>query len=83
MRCVSLGAVRFKNVAEPLALFEVASTMNSSAAVDPVCRMHVDAATAPARLPFDDTTYVFCSFACAEAFARHPRAYVEEGSGRP
>ena len=83
VRCVSLGAVRFKNVAEPLALFEVASTMNSSAAVDPVCRMHVDAATAPARLPFDDTTYVFCSFACAEAFARHPRAYVEEGSGRP
>src|SRR5205085_9735664 len=34
VRCVSLGAVRFKNVAEPLALFEVVSTMNSSAAVD-------------------------------------------------
>jgi len=76
VRCVPLGAVRFKNVPEPVELFEVVSTTHSGAVVDPVCHMHVEAATAPACLPFDDTTYYFCSFQCAEVFARHPRAYV-------
>jgi class 3 adenylate cyclase/YHS domain-containing protein len=76
VRCIPLGAVRFRNVPEPVELFEVASTINSGGVVDPVCRMHVEAATAPARLPFEDTTYYFCSFQCAEAFAGHPRAYV-------
>jgi adenylate cyclase len=76
MCCVSVGAVRFKNVAEPVELFEVASTIQSLT-VDPVCHMHVDAATAPARLPFNDATYYFCSFQCAETFARQPLAYVE------
>jgi YHS domain-containing protein len=38
--------------------------------------MHVEALAAPARLPFNDTTYYLCSFQCAEAFAKHPRAYV-------
>ena len=76
MRCVSVGVVRFKNVSGPVELFEVASTVQSPT-VDPVCHMHVDAATAPARLPFNDMTYYFCSFQCAETFARQPLAYVE------
>lgn len=76
VRCVSLGTVRFKNVAEPVEIFEVASTATSNAVVDPVCHMHVEALSAPARLPFNDTTYYFCSFQCAAAFARHPRAYL-------
>lgn len=77
VRCVSLGAVRFKNVPEPVDLFELASTTLSNALVDPVCHMHVEALSAPARLPFNDTTYYFCSFQCAEAFARHPQGYLE------
>jgi class 3 adenylate cyclase/YHS domain-containing protein len=76
VRCASLGPAKFKNVSEPIDLFEVISEDDTGAVVDPVCHMHVEAATAPARLPFDDTTYFFCSFQCAEAFARHPRAYV-------
>jgi adenylate cyclase len=77
LRCVALGTVRFKNVSEPVEVFEIASAGQPSAVVDPVCRMHVEAATAPARLPFNGTTYYFCSFQCAEAFTRHPPAYLE------
>ena len=77
VRCMPLGAVRFKNVFELVELFEVASTTASTAVLDPVCRMHLDAVAAPARLPFNETTYYFCSFGCAEAFARNPRVYIE------
>lgn len=77
VRCVSLGTVRFKNVPQPIEVFEVVSGAPSNAVVDPVCHMQVDALSAPARLPFNGTTYYFCSFRCAEAFARQPRGYLE------
>jgi class 3 adenylate cyclase/YHS domain-containing protein len=77
MRCVALGTVRFKNVSEPVEVFEIVSEEHTGAVVDPVCHMHVELANAPARLPFGGTTYYFCSFQCAEAFAKHPPAYLE------
>jgi len=77
MRCVALGTVRFKNVSEPVEIFEIVSKECISAVVDPVCHMRVEAGTAPARLPFNGKTYYFCSFQCAEAFTKHPPAYLE------
>jgi adenylate cyclase len=77
MRCVALGSVRFKNVSEPVEVFEIVSEAHTGAVVDPVCHMRVEPATAPARLPFSGTTYYFCSFQCAEAFTKHPPAYLE------
>jgi adenylate cyclase len=72
-----LGLVRFKNVADPVAVFEIlAGRRSNSITVDPVCRMQVRAATAPARLPFGGTTYHFCSFDCARAFAERPEHYA-------
>jgi class 3 adenylate cyclase len=75
--CVSVGTVRFKNVPEPIELFELVSAAGRNAVVDPVCRMHVDALSAPARLSFNDTMYYFCSPQCAMAFAARPREYLE------
>jgi adenylate cyclase len=77
MRCVTLGTVRFKNVSEPVEVFEIVSEEHMSAVVDPVCHMRVEEATAPARLPFNGRTYHFCSFQCAEAFTKDPSAYLE------
>jgi len=77
IQCVPLGSVRFKNVAEPVKVFEVSANSQRSSMVDPVCHMHVDADTAPVRLPFNGSTYYFCSSHCAEAFAKHPQAYIE------
>jgi adenylate cyclase len=77
MRCVALGTVRFKNVSESVEIFEILSAEHPGAVIDLVCHMRVEPATAPARLPFRGTTYYFCSFQCAEAFTKHPPAYLE------
>ena len=73
----SRGVVRFKNVQEPMALFEVVTAQQRTVdvAIDPVCRMQVQRDAAPARLPYGDQTYYFCSFKCARAFADRPQDY--------
>jgi len=78
-----LGLVRFKNVVDPVAVFEVIAGRESreSAVIDPVCRMQVWPDTAPARLPFEGKTYHFCSLECAKAFAERPEHYA--GSIQP
>ncbi len=43
---------------------------------DPVCRMIVDAATAPARATFGGQTYYFCSKGDAAAFGKSPAKYA-------
>jgi adenylate cyclase len=77
MRCAAIGPVRFKNVSEPVEIFEIVSGEYMSSVVDPVCHMRVEAASAPAHLPFNGKTYYFCSFQCAEVFTKHPPAYLE------
>lgn len=72
-----LGAVRFKNVAEAVPVFElIVGRENLVRAIDPVCRMQVDIETAPAKLPFAERVYYFCSFECAKAFADTPERYL-------
>ena len=75
-----LGAQRFRNVPEPVAVTAVISEGNGQhgVAVDPVCWMHLEPDTAPARLPFGDTTYYFCTLACARTFAQNPENYQSE-----
>lgn len=79
-----LGSVRFKNIVELTSVFEVAVAGHSRerSVVDPVCRMHVDAETAPARLPFGATTYYFCSFECAKTFVERPGEYASAPASR-
>lgn len=74
-----LGPVRLKNIAAPVPIFQVLPAHRPRAAVfvDPVCRMRVSA-KAPARLPFGSGTYLFCSLACARAFAEHPDRYAAQ-----
>jgi adenylate cyclase len=71
------GVERFKNVREPVALFEVLTAQQRAldVAIDPVCRMQVQRDAAPARLPYGNQTYYFCSFECARAFAERPDDY--------
>jgi YHS domain-containing protein/ketosteroid isomerase-like protein len=45
-------------------------------AVDLVCRMTVQKASAAATRTFAGTTYYFCNPGCAEAFERQPEAYA-------
>ncbi len=72
------GRGHFKNVTEPVELFEIVDRSRETLdlAVDPVCHMWPDPATAPARLPYKDRVYLFCSFECARAFAERPETYA-------
>jgi Cu+-exporting ATPase len=78
VRFTPLGSVHFKNIVDPVALFEVlaGTSAGEGATVDPVCRMQVRPENAPARLPFAGKTYYFCSFDCAQTFAEHPERYA-------
>jgi adenylate cyclase len=75
----ALGPTYFKNITEPVEIFEVvAGDQNVEAnTLDPVCRMQVRTDTATASLPFGGKTYYFCSFECAKAFANRPDRYVK------
>lgn len=75
----SAGMVSFKNVAQPVALFELEDAQRHRLhhEIDPVCRMGLDPETAPAQLPFRDRLYYFCSFACGQKFAQAPENYVK------
>ncbi len=63
----------FKNVGDPVALWEVTPVgldIEGVWPVDPVCRMVVDPAQANDRLVVEGVTVVFCSPACAARYAR-------------
>src|ERR1700744_122262 len=60
--------------------------MDAALAIDPVCGMKVDPATAKHRLSHDGQDYFFCSARCRERFAAEPAKYLapkNPASGEP
>ncbi len=49
-------------------------------AIDPVCTMHVDEATAEWKTEHEGKTYYFCAPGCLSAFRQDPDKYLNEGS---
>ncbi|MCM2466373.1 MULTISPECIES: YHS domain-containing protein [Methanoculleus] len=47
-------------------------------AVDPVCKMDVDEATAKFTSEYRGKTYYFCAPGCKKLFERDPEAYLKE-----
>ncbi|HEY2413026.1 MAG TPA: heavy metal translocating P-type ATPase [Pirellulaceae bacterium] len=52
-------------------------------AIDPVCGMTVDPATAPASFEHQGTTYYFCCSHCLTKFKANPGAYLGESKPAP
>ena len=50
--------------------------MKQEAAIDPICGMSVDPATADYRSVHDGKTYYFCSRGCKERFDKDPGGFV-------
>ena len=75
----SRGRQTLRNVREPVELVAAVrqgQTADDRLAVDPVCKMVVDPDHSAGRLVYEDTTYFFCTLACAGAFARHPERFA-------
>src|SRR5262245_59562166 len=77
---VALGPTFLRNVVEPVEVYWVAdhSRGATSQVLDPVCRMFVDADAAPARLPWGERIWHFCSFECAKSFVNDAARYTGE-----
>jgi adenylate cyclase len=75
----AIGEINFKNIFEPVALFEIITDCRKLEmnVVDPVCRMLVSPESAPAHLTFKDNNYYFCSFECAQKFASQPKLFIK------
>ncbi len=50
-------------------------------AIDPVCKMNVDEATAQHRSEHNGTTYYFCMAGCKTAFDTDPEKYLSSSHG--
>jgi Cu+-exporting ATPase len=46
-------------------------------AIDPVCGMEIDPATAAGASEYQGTTYYFCSVGCKRQFDKDPQVFVE------
>lgn len=50
-------------------------------AIDPVCKMEVEEATAQWTSEYQGKTYYFCAPGCKTSFDEEPEKYVGEGAG--
>ena len=73
----ALGEHGFKNVTQPVPLFELEQAEDGHAvfAIDPVCRMQVEAGREAASVVHGGKTYRFCSTHCARTFSALPELY--------
>jgi Cu+-exporting ATPase len=69
---------RFLRTGGPAMLRAMGASPDEKAklALDPVCGMSVDPATATARSDYDGKSYVFCSAGCKSAFDKDPDQFV-------
>ena len=50
-------------------------------AIDPVCHMEVDEATAQWTSVYKGNTYYFCAPGCKASFEKDPERYLQQGEG--
>ncbi|MGB6424110.1 MAG: adenylate/guanylate cyclase domain-containing protein [Solirubrobacterales bacterium] len=76
----ALGTRTFKNVSEPIAVFEAVWQSEASGReqlpIDPVCRMAVNPDHEVGRLTHSGIEFHFCSLKCAGAFSAEPDRYA-------
>lgn len=56
--------------------------MTPTTAIDPVCGMTVDIATAKHKSEYQGQTYYFCAPGCKRAFDAHPEQYLNTGGAQ-
>lgn len=82
---VTLGTRHFRNVAEPVALYQARqeARIQGRLDIDPVCRMAIAAGRGAGTLTFEGDEYHFCSLECASRFASAPERFSNSTSSEP
>ncbi|HEV7329469.1 MAG TPA: adenylate/guanylate cyclase domain-containing protein [Flavisolibacter sp.] len=73
-KMVPQGMIRFKNVRESKAIFELHPNLPAqpvNLAIDPVCHMHVDIDKNAVRLQSDEGELYFCSDECKQIYEQY------------
>jgi len=74
---IKLGDIRFKNVTNPIAVYEIIIKSNkNNLSIDPICKMQVDIDNPPSKIPYKDKTYFFCSYECSKKFINNPEDFI-------
>jgi class 3 adenylate cyclase len=71
-----LGHTHFRNVQQPIEMFELILRDQQDGEVDPVCRMRVTPGGVVGSLRHDGIDYVFCSLHCVAMFAADPDRFA-------
>jgi class 3 adenylate cyclase len=72
-----LGNIRFKNISNPVEVFEVRVKTNGvSLDIDPVCKMQINKEESQSNASYRDKTFYFCSHECLQVFLNKPESYV-------
>jgi class 3 adenylate cyclase len=74
---LKLGDIRFKNVTKSIAVYEIIiESSRKNLSIDPICKMQVDIDNPPAKIPYKDKTYFFCSYKCSKKFINNPEDFI-------
>jgi len=73
---IELGTADFKNVEEPVEIYELAIAPGLVETIDPVCRMRINHSAAAGYLRRDSAVYWFCSLDCARKFLANAGAGI-------
>lgn len=78
----SLGPMHLRNLSEEIELFDVRlPETHVEGVIDPICRMRIMPARAPAQLRIADKTWWFCSTKCAARFAAQAHSHLQPHTG--
>jgi class 3 adenylate cyclase len=74
---LKIGDVQFKNVTKSVAVYEIIMKLNrKKLSIDSVCKMQVDIDNPPAKIPYKEKTYFFCSYECSKKFINNPEDFI-------
>lgn len=78
LRLHERGRHEFKNVSQPVVLYELTKTETEAGGrvVDPVCRMALPPDRCAGWLRYEGAEYHFCSLQCLATFANDPERYT-------
>ncbi len=82
MRFEAREEVSFKNIADPVTVYQVLFPEAEPLPVDPVCRMRVTPSETAPRVEQDGVVYLFCSEHCAKRFRASSERFVPSTAAR-
>ncbi|MFW9926314.1 MAG: HAD-IC family P-type ATPase, partial [Candidatus Thorarchaeota archaeon] len=80
---LTLNRFKTEKNSEPLVDTPIAAYQEGDVAIDPICKMKVEIATADLYSDYNGKRYYFCNQYCKETFEADPKQYEEDNATEP